>query len=200
MICQKPNCLEERIPRGKYCIFHRTGKRRWQEEPVVDVDTELTRAIQASLDEEKRKMSDKILEDRKLIEEQRVEYEKTVQLDRERLEEMKKNELAQTRFVADIENKRRNIQTRQGDDRRIFYTIKFLLPTNFSIKQTFEESQTIHDIYTYIDVVLYDHGIINTPLSSYHLYLYPHQKILDSLVSLKEMDISKTVVMYISID
>ena len=107
--CQKNNCNNESIPQGKFCEIHRSIKKDINQYDVEKIkkDTEL----QSYLEEE-----------RKLKNEQYIEYQNTLEQDRKRFEELEYENILKLSLEQFYIDKKTNleIEPKDGD----FYSIK----------------------------------------------------------------------------
>jgi hypothetical protein len=180
-LCQKPNCKITAISRGKYCERHRTNKKK-----VVDLVKEFDK-----LEIEK---NNKIEEDRALRVEQQAEYEETMRLDRERLDEIelqKMIELSKNEFYKEQEKKL------ELDPKDVYYNIKIHFPDGVKIRQSFRKDCKIENIRELIDVYVYNNKmkIVNYNLVyNFPKYIFTKD---DSYVSLESLNFPKNFIFFL---
>jgi hypothetical protein len=149
-LCQKLNCKSTAISRGKYCERHRTNKKK-----VVDLVKEFDK-----LEIEK---NNKIEEDRVLRAEQQAEYEETMRLDHERLEQLELQkilEISKNEFYKEQEKKL------ELDPKDVYYNIKIHFPDGVKIRKAFKKDCKIENIRELIDMYIYNNKI---KISNYNL-------------------------------
>jgi hypothetical protein len=147
--CQKEDCYEPAIRRGKYCELHRTGKiKQKKDEAKSNYEEDINLAMKLSL-----QMLDKerIEEERKLKIDQDNEYLDTVRIDMERIEKEKKR-------VEDIESKRLNTLKNETLIGLCYFNIKIKLPFQTLLKK-FNDKCKLKDIRDYLDVYFEDNKI-----------------------------------------
>jgi len=146
--CQKEDCYEPAIRRGKYCELHRTGKIRPIKDTITNYEEDINLALKLSLQTFDK---ERIQEERKLKIEQENEYLETVRVDIERIEKEKKR-------LEDIETKRLNIIKNEDIVGLCYFNIKFKLP-NHTLIQKFSNKCKIKDLRDYLDVYFDDNKI-----------------------------------------
>jgi hypothetical protein len=164
-VCQKENCREPAIKRGKYCVTHRTNKtnipKKNQNIPVNEkknifknnYDEDIELALKISLEElSLKKYNDKKLEDdRNLKLEQEEEYNNIMRMDLERIRKEKER-------IEDIETKRVNVIKNEPLDDVKYFNIKFKL-SNKDVLKKFKLNSTVKDIRDFLDVYFEDNKI-----------------------------------------
>jgi hypothetical protein len=161
--CKKDNCNEIAILRGKYCETHKTVKRR-QNTNINTPINNLEYMIPSSF------KNSQIEENRKLIEEQELEYQRTLNMDRERIRlKDEENELEKILKLSEIsfnEEKRKKIKDEPLDN---YYLIQFNTPNGKKTKRKFSKVSTIQDIKNYLDIYFIDN---NLEIKNYDLCYY----------------------------
>lgn len=160
-VCQKENCEEPAIKRGKYCVIHRTNKikSRTISVPVNEerntfinnYDKDIELAMKMSLDElniEKNIYNKKLEDDRQLKLEQEEEYNNIMRLDIQRVRKEKER-------IEEIENKRVNVIKNDPLDTDKYFNIKFKLPNKDVIKK-FKLNSKMVNIRDFLDVYFED--------------------------------------------
>lgn len=205
MKCAKADCNNDAIKRGKYCIVHRTTKRKRDEERHMDEEKLnqdlINQLLNADLEEERRrrnmekgyietKESDAESQRRSLIEEQNLQYLEAQRIDA--LNIKKKQE----------ENERKQLAKQKEIDRKISIRQKFTsytpLPSDImlqfrlpefciKVKQSFHNNAILLDLFDFIDMTLEDNNI---EMTDYHLVLYPNDTFYRSDAHRKLIDIN----------
>jgi hypothetical protein len=159
--CQKMNCINKAITRGKFCEIHRTNKRNIIP-PQISEHT-INNISSQNLFEEERKQEQDISyqnlleEERKLKQEQDISYQNTLIQDRLRIEENEYNnilKLSLDQFYIDKKNKLQS-EPINGD----FYFIKIKIPNGNILSRKFNINSKIEDIRDYLDIYFYENGI-----------------------------------------
>jgi hypothetical protein len=164
-ICKKNNCVNEAIPRGKYCELHKTTRTTRPTRPLERLrtnslpieenkdtyDRDLELALKNSLEGVKIKKN-QFDEDRKLRLEQENEYQEALRLDTERL-------LKEKIEIEEIELKRLNILKNNPTEKENYFNIKIKLPNNLNLLKKFKEESSVQDIQDYLDVYFFDNKI-----------------------------------------
>ena len=161
-ICKKNNCVNEAIPRGKYCELHKTTRTtrplerlRTNSLPIEEnkdtYDRDLELALKNSLEGVKIKKN-QFDEDRKLRLEQENEYQEALRLDTERL-------LKEKIELEEIELKRLNILKNNPTEKENYFNINIKLPHNLNLLKKFKEESSVQDIQDYLDVYFFDNKI-----------------------------------------
>lgn len=192
--CQKPYCEMNAIKRGKYCDIHRTNKKVKKTE--VNLDLANIR-IQDDVKVAEDLLRKETLEfDRVLKTEQDEEYEKTMEADRIRLDNIeieKAIKASKDKYFEDVKNRLDNEVIPKE-----FYNIKIQFPNGTKIHRKFNIESTIRNIREYIDVYLYES---NSKTVNYELVLnFLNKKFTCKDIDLYIKDISsvKTFIMYLS--
>ena len=145
--CQKINCFNDAIPRGKFCEVHRSKR-------VIKRNIEDDRL---RIEKNEHEMMMNLESERLLKMEQDIEYKNTMEQDRLRLE---KNEyenilkMSLEQFQIDKKNTLQN-EPVNGD----FYSIKIKIPTGIILNRNFSLDSKIKDIRTYLDVYFYENKL-----------------------------------------
>lgn len=160
-ICKKDNCFDICIPRGKYCLNHRTNKRKEK------IESDISTAINLS----KMEYNKELEKNRILINEQDIEYEKASKKDEEMFNKIRlKEEL--------INNKRRKVSLIKLNHKD-HYKIKIKTHKCDLILKLNKDSKII-DIKDQIDLYIYDN---NLNINDYNLIVQTNEgkKILKDL-------------------
>jgi len=168
MKCSKDDCTNDAIKRGKYCVIHRTNKRKKDKDNDVDELNEQFIAKMLENDvwggggvEETKNQKD--YERRSLIEEQNYDYIEAEKKDRENFR------LKQIELDRKIRNRQKfNSYIQQPSD----VTLQFIFPTFcLKVRQSFHFNSTLSDLYDFVDIILEDNNI-NMP--EYQMVIYPN--------------------------
>ena len=205
-VCQKINCFEPVIKRGKYCVAHCTVKRLRQ--PEISED-EVLRQLQdeirnsRQLEEEQRRNEELRREqyqtDRLLREEQEIEFEETRLRDMERITIESENELKILKEKLDKElelrDKRLRVQCLENREDEKYYKIKFVFPNNqgLSIISNFCKDSYFSNLFDFIDVFLND---VSISMGEYTIISYPNksfEKVIDDDRKLVDFSRSKNI-------
>ena len=120
--CQKINCENSSIPKGKYCESHRSKKKPINERKLV-VESKLIDEYKTEYKSEyNSEYNRKIAEDRVLIDEQRKEYLEAMEADREKMEIDKMLELSKKEYL----NKMNDVLNEPEDVSNENYNIKMI--------------------------------------------------------------------------
>ena len=142
--CQKNNCNNESIPQGKFCEIHRSIKKDINQYDVEKIkkDTEL----QSYLEEE-----------RKLKNEQYIEYQNTLEQDRKRFEELEYENILKLSLEQFYIDKKTNleIEPKDGD----FYSIKIKTPSGEILTRNFSLDSKIKNIRDFLDIYFNENKI-----------------------------------------
>lgn len=208
-ICKKDNCNDIAIPRGKYCEKHKTGKRNNIRSNPIRVDN-YTSGITNSISnhnidsrnlfttennynfEQKEKLRIENEENRKIIQEQEIEYQKTLILDRERLRlKEEENELCQILKMSELtfnDEKRKKIKDEPLVDN--YYLIQFNIPNGKKIKRRFSRLSIIQDVKNYLDIYFIDNKI---QIKNYDLCYYSSANFNQIITKESDMEILKNL-------
>lgn len=203
-ICQKDNCQRVSIPRGKYCIIHRTGKK-----PAEIVSPLENRTIGEQKHEEERNNQMQQYEEERTLRKEK-EYMETVERDTERMrmdDEKKENERFEEELAyvlkmtteMDIENsiekKRKRLEQFVVDENdKNNYKIKFKLK-DFTVLKHFNKNSTINDLRNFVDIYIYENNI---KIQNYDLVTnFPKEMLSDLEMKLSDTKLSKNCILYI---
>lgn len=205
-VCQKKNCYDPAIHRGKYCENHRTnkpkikpinnipiGEEELQPHNITSYDEDLNIALKLSLEtlnNEKGHIK-KIKEDRELRIEQEYEFNEAMRMDKENIENKRK-------IIEEIENKRINIKKNEvEDDSEEYFNIKIKL-SNTTLIRKFKFNSKIRDIRDYLDVYFKDNNI---NIRNYNLVVNqsPIRKLLidDSNITISSLKLSHSFILFL---
>ena len=169
--CQKINCENPSITKGKYCDSHRSKKKPINERKSV-VESKLFYEHEPEYKTEyKSEYNRKIAEDRALIDEQTKEYSEAKEADREKMEMDKMLELSKKEYL----NKMNDILNEPEDINNENYNIKICFPDGKKIIRKFNEYDTLENIRKYIDAYIHINNyniinynlVINIPIKKY---------------------------------
>jgi Rad3-related DNA helicase len=165
-ICAKNNCSNNAIQRGKYCIIHKTNKKK------IIIDDEGDKKENIVSQHFLKNNTDYDIE-RILKEEQDEEYKKTMEMDIERIrlkneEDEIKNiiELSKQMYIQDKKNKIKEEPNESKDN----YNFQFKLPNNNRIKRIFDKDSTLIDIRNFLDIYFYENSL---NIENYDLVTFP---------------------------
>ena len=209
-VCQKENCSEPAIKRGKFCETHCTVRRRRASTNIVDDELVLQRLQESRrIEEEERRRNAENEEverrlrneqyqlDRLLREEQSKEYEEALRLDRERIDKQReideKNRHDEYNREIELQQKRQRIFTE--DTKEKYYRMKFSFPNiqGLSIISTFSKDCLFLNIFDFLDVFMNDSGI---NFEGFDIISYPNHvfdKSIDSDKEFSSFTINKNV-------
>ena len=192
-VCQKKNCYEPAISRGKYCVQHRTNKpkikrnnnilnQEEKKEELIPVninnnyDEDINLALKLSLDtlnNEREQVinKEKIKEDRELRIEQEYEFNEAMRMDKENYDKKR-------RRIDDIENKRINLNKSEPLEDEKYFNIKI--------------------IRDYLDVYFEDNNI---NINNYNLVINqsPIRKLLiyDNDITIESLKLSNSFILFL---
>jgi hypothetical protein len=150
--CKKDNCYEICIPRGKYCINHRTNKKKenTKKENNQNIENTIEDDISRAINLSKLNYEKELEKNRILINEQDIEYEKAMKKDEEMFNKIRlKEEL--------INNKKKKISLMKINNDN-HYKIKIKTQKSDLILKLDKDSKIL-DIKDQIDVYFYDNNI-----------------------------------------
>jgi hypothetical protein len=162
-LCQKINCNNFAIPRGKYCEIHRIRKRN-----IGNLNTS-NLSIMNTSNLETENTTD-------IIKKQDEDYNFFMQEDIKRICELNEEkelnnilELSKQTFINDIKNK---VLDEPNKDLKNFYNIQFKLPSGSNLKRKFPENIKFIDLRNFLNYYFYENkmNIIN-----YNLVLFPNR-------------------------
>ena len=200
-LCQKPYCELPSIPRGKYCEIHRIKKRTKRSDSDTEINFNNLRISEERKELEsfrKQEEKEKLEEDRKLRREQEEEFQKTMEADRERLEQLEYEKilkLSEDKYFEDLKEKISLNTTCLGSD---FYNIKIQMPNGTKINGKFSIKSTVQDVREYINLYIYENNI---RISNYDLILnFPHRKITveEKDLNIQSLSKAKNFILYLS--
>lgn len=181
--CKRDNCDEIAIPRGKYCEKHKTGNRNRNRNNLSNINPRLYSNvnIQSNIDhfQEEFERKEKIRiekirieneENRKIIQEQEIEYQKTVLMDQERIRlKEEDDELQKILQISELtfnDEKRKKIPVEPEDN---YFLIQFNIPNGKKIKRKFSKTSSVQDLKNYLDIYFID---TNLEIKNYNLCYY----------------------------
>lgn len=208
-VCQKKNCYEPSISRGKYCEQHRTNKakikpnnnilnheEKKEEEELEPVhintyDEDINLALKLSLEiSYNEKQGEKIKEDRELRMEQDYEFNEAVKIDKE------KNNKKRIR-IEEIENKRINVKENEPIESEKYFNIKIKL-SNITLTKKFKINSKLKDIRDYLDVYFEDNNI---NINNYNLVINktPLRRLLidDNNILIESLKLSNSFILFL---
>jgi hypothetical protein len=206
-VCQKKNCYDKAIHRGKYCENHRTNKPKIkpnnniliEEEKkeellpynINNYDEDINLALKLSLETLNNERENiKIKEDRELRIEQEYEFNEAMRMDKEKIENKR-------RLIEEIENKRINIKKNEPEDSEEYFNIKIKL-SNITLIRKFKFSSKIKDIRDYLDVYFEDNNI---NITNYNLVINqsPIRKLLidDNNITISSLKLSHSFILFL---
>jgi hypothetical protein len=191
--CQKINCELPSISRGKYCEKHRTNKKK---PPIERIRTETEQKSEETHQKVEHEKQLKLDEDRIIRSEQDKEYEETVRADQERLDQIEYNKVLEMSINEYFLNKKASLGPENIDG--VFYNIKIQLPNGLKITRKFKKDCSIGDIRDYIDVYFFENKI-NIP--NYELIInFPYQKFTkdDCNIELQTLEVPKMLMLFLS--
>ena len=200
-LCQKPYCELPSIPRGKYSEIHRIKKRTKRSDSDTEINFNNLRISEERKELEsfrKQEEKEKLEEDRKLRREQEEEFQKTMEADRERLEQLEYEKilkLSEDKNFEDLKEKISLNTTCLGSD---FYNIKIQMPNGTKINGKFSIKSTVQDVREYINLYIYENNI---RISNYDLILnFPHRKITveEKDLNIQSLSKAKNFILYLS--
>jgi hypothetical protein len=210
-VCQKKNCYNASIHRGKYCENHRTNKSKIKpinnilieeekKEELLpyninnyneDINLALKLSLETLKDERDHIINNKkIKEDRELRIEQEYEFNEAMRMDKEKIENKR-------RLIEEIEIKRINTEKNETGDSDEYFNIKIKL-SNTSLIRKFKVNSNIKDIRDYLDVYFQDNNI---NIRNYNLVINqsPIRKLLidDNDISISSLKLSHSFILFL---
>lgn len=199
-LCQKDNCYEPSIKRGKYCELHRTRRTISSvatTESKVNFEDDMDIALKISkkiYEDEKRK---EIQDNRILKEQQEKEYYDSLKLDEEILkqkikdkEEKINKEKNKKQEFEDIKVK--VIENMPFEEDENIYNIKIKLSKSTLIRK-FKKNCTIEDIrnflYVYIDKINEYNLVLNSPFKKFTKE--------DNNIKIESLDLPKSFILFV---
>lgn len=196
--CKINMCNKPCIPRGKYCMIHRTPSkyRESKKEEVDDDSLTIERRKRKNIlnqkqnkpkEETKKKDDFDLIERRNIINQQEKDYIETLERNRELLRVKEENELLEVIKMSEIsniyDNKKKAISSIFGND----INIKFTFPSGVSFQQGFNNLVKLSQLYTYIDLYLH----YNNLNYIYELICYPNKVLINNNELLSDMNLPK---------
>jgi hypothetical protein len=182
-VCQKDNCNELSIRRGKYCEMHRTKKIpnrevtlspiRTQESKTYEDDIEIALELSRKIYEDEKKKQKE--EDRFLKEQQEKEYYETLKIDEKILKQKEKDiedeiDKERNKKIEFEIKKNRVILNMPSEEDENIYNIKIKL-SNTTLIRKFKKNCTIEDIrdflYVYNDKTNEYNLVLNSPFKKF---------------------------------
>ena len=211
-VCQKKNCYEPAISRGKYCVQHRTNKpkikrnnnilnQEEKKEELIPVninnnyDEYINLELKLSLyklnnEREQVINKEKIKEDRELRIEQEYEFNEAMRMDKENYDKKR-------RRIDDIENKRINLNKSEPLEDEKYFNIKIKL-SNLTLMRKFKYNSSIKNIRDYLDVYFEDNNI---NINNYNLVINqsPIRKLLiyDNDITIESLKLSNSFILFL---
>lgn len=162
MYCQKNNCNNLKIPRGKYCELHRTKKKK-----IDNINRKVFQENYESKNNEVENISE-------IIREQNNNYNYCLEEDMKRLcslEEKKEMddilELSKKTFFEDLKNK---VINEPDYESKKNYLLRFKLPSGITLKRKFYENVKFENIRNFLDFYFYEN---NLNIFNYNLVVFP---------------------------
>lgn len=185
--CQKLNCENEAIKRGKYCVEHCTSKKfksrdeRTDDEIIEEIRRNLIREREMEeylrKKEEEKKINElRYAEERLLIEQQEKEYQDALKKDIEKMNhenELKRKQIEKEKEFEMLMNEKIRMNNERENDE--YYKIKFVFQNlgGLSIISTFSKDDFFEYVFNFVDVFLHDSNI-PFPTNGYELISYPN--------------------------
>jgi len=142
--CQKINCNNEAISRGKYCELHRSLKRNNQF--LIEQAQKLKNEQENYLEEE-----------RKLKNEQEIEFNNVMEQDRKRFEDLEYENILKLSVEQFYIDKKNNLEVEPTEGE--FYTIKIKTPSGKILSRNFNIDSKIKSIRDFLDVYFNENNI-----------------------------------------
>ena len=193
--CQKANCVNTYISRGKYCDKHRTKKKKIPS--TISEEFESLKVIEDKKKEVELIKKTQFENDRLLRREQEEEYAEAVRQDMARMEQEeldKSVKLSIQQFYGELKV---NIPI-EPINTEDCYNIRIALSNGNKLNRKFPTDSIIRHIRDYIDVYFYE-NIIST--TNYDLILnYPFRKLSidDKDLKISSLDLPKSFTLYLS--
>jgi len=154
-LCAKPSCDNFSIPRGKFCDIHTTSKKRIKTSYSVE-------------NEEKDKENE---ERRKIIAEQKEEYETCYLADLEMIRKKEEDEIIKQVKEFEIQEKKKFFDNYVIKDDEECIQFQILLKNGVKLLKSFKTNEYIQILFDYIDnCIAYDKN-------EYIFVMYPKIKI-----------------------
>ena len=162
--CQRLNCNNQAINRGKFCEIHRTNKKQIiRDNTTVPLTTVPLRP----------NYNNNLIEERKLKQEQDIEYQNTLIQDRLRIEENEYKNILKMSLEQFYIDKKNNLQKEPTDSE--CYFIKIKIPNGSTLSRKFNINSKIQDIRDYLDVYFYEN---NLNIQNYNIvFVVPFKKL-----------------------
>ena len=199
--CQKRDCENESIPRGKYCELHRTNKKRnnirnFKENEINFYTNNYFEDEEKKEKDEKNKL---IEEDRLIRKQQEEEFIETQKLDKENMEKISFLKAIEESKKSFIEEKRKSLLKEPDIKEDGVYSFKIKLSNGKPILRRFSKDSKIQDIRDYLELYFYDNNI---SIESYNLVLnYPKIQFSNTKdhndLNIKDAIYSKNIILYI---
>jgi hypothetical protein len=161
--CSKDDCINDAIPRGKYCEAHRKKKRKVDENDArLKEEEELNQILINRLLQEDNETPMQYQEREQLKAQQDEDYLEAMKIDMENLR-LKQVEITRKTKI------RQKFQDFQPDLSDIM--LQFTFPENrFRIKQEFHTNCVLRELFEFIDIIIEDN---NFKIPQYQLVVYP---------------------------
>ena len=157
-LCAKPSCDNFSIPRGKFCDIHTTSKKRIKTSYAIE-------------DEEKNKENE---ERRKIIAEQKEEYDRCYLADLEMIRKKEEDELIKQVKEFEIQEKKNFFDNYVIEDDEEFIQFQILLKNGVKLFKSFKTNECIQILFDYIDNCIDCNGYDK---NEYIFVMYPKIKI-----------------------
>lgn len=156
--CQRLNCNNQAIVRGKFCEIHRTNKKQISRENT-NTNNFITQTTITSTPSTPNYniQNNNLIEERKLKQEQDIEYQNTLMQDRLRIEENEYKNILKMSLEQFYIDKKNNLQKEPTESE--CYFIKIKIPNGSTLSRKFNLNSKIQDIRDYLDVYFYENKI-----------------------------------------
>jgi len=188
-LCQKINCNNFSIPRGKYCEIHRIKKKT---NNLNIINTNINFNTNLENQEVKENTSE-------ILKKQNEDYNFFMQEDIKRICELNEEkelnnilELSKQTFINDIKNK----ILEEPKSLKNIYNVKFKLSSGLTLQRKFPDNTKFIDLRNFLNYYFYENKI---NIINYNLVLFPNKlfTIENNDDLLYKYDIQNTITFYI---
>ena len=148
--CKFNNCEEICEYRKQFCEYHRRNRKRNSQ--GVHVSPILPEGMRNSISEG--------MSSSNIIQEQNLEYERCMQLDMQRIQEIENSKILENAIKLSLEHelssKKSKLQDLDTIDDKECFIIKFKLPDSSSINRKFHIESTFEDIRNFLDYYFFN--------------------------------------------
>jgi hypothetical protein len=146
--CKFNNCEEICGYRKQFCEYHRCNRKRKSQvhQTIAHISPIISRDISEGFND---------ISSSNIIQEQNLEYERCMQLDMQRIQEIENSKILENAIKLSLEHelssKKSKLQDLDTIDDKECFIIKFKLPNSVSINHKFHIESTFEDIRNFLD-------------------------------------------------